>query len=155
MMSDGSPLPSLGETAILHRLGLVTSDEIPNLAARWLAADLVDTDSVRILAGENGRDPWTVEKLLADSLTESEIVPPTDAVSEERVAVDWVVSTWRMSHDTRWAIGTLARLGETSPAFDLGLFIGLDDEWNGCWGRLPGDLKADAVRELDRLAHGA
>jgi hypothetical protein len=42
---------------------------------------------------------------------------------------------WRHSSDTRWAIATLAHLGETNPDFDPGLFVGLDDEWSGGWGR--------------------
>jgi hypothetical protein len=65
-----------------------------------------------------------------------------------------VTTTWRESGDTRWAVATLARLGETDPEFDLGLFIGLDDEWNGGWGRLEPKLKAEAMHELDRLMHG-
>ena len=51
------------------------------------------------------------------------------------------------------AITTLARLGETYPDFDLGLFIGLDDEWNGGWGRLEPDLKAAAEQEIDHILH--
>lgn len=35
-----------------------------------------------------------------------------------------------------------------------GLFIGLDDEWNGGWGRPEPDLEAEAVQELDRLLYG-
>jgi hypothetical protein len=78
-----------------------------------------------------------------------------DPATVQRIAVDWVTLTWRESADTRWAVATLARLGETVPEFDLGLFVGLDDEWNGGWGRLEPDLKSTAMVELDRLLHGA
>jgi hypothetical protein len=37
------------------------------------------------------------------------------------------------------------------PDFDLDLFIGLDDEWNGGWGRLEPDLKAAAEQEIDHI----
>ncbi len=76
----------------------------------------------------------------------------TDAI--ERIALDWVTACWRRSGDTRWAVMTLARLGETYPEFDLGLFTGLDDEWNCGWGRLEPDLKAAARHELHALLRG-
>lgn len=67
MRSDGTPLPNLSETAVLHRLGLITTDQLPDLAARWLAADLVDTEAVRMLAGHDRHDPWALEQLLEDA----------------------------------------------------------------------------------------
>jgi hypothetical protein len=79
---------------------------------------------------------------------------PGDATTVQHIAVDWVTMTWRASGDTRWAVSTLARLGETDPEFDLGLFIGLDDEWSGGWGRLESDLQSAARHELHRLLHG-
>lgn len=154
MRSDGEPLPDLAETVVLRRLGLVRSDELPNLAARWLASAVVDTESVRMLAGEDPHDPWTLERLLAEAVSEANVVVPSGNAEAQRIAVDWVTATWRGSGDTRWAVRTLAQLGETDPEFDLGLFVGLDDEWNGGWGRLEPDLRADAMRELDRLTHG-
>ncbi len=154
MRSDGQPLPDLAETVVLHRLGLVRSDDLPNLAARWLASDVVDTESVRMLAGEDPDNPWTLERLLAEAVSEANVVVASDYAQVQGIAVDWVTAIWRVSGDTRWAVGTLARLGETDPEFDLGLFIGLDDEWNGGWGRLEPDLKAEAMHELGRLVHG-
>lgn len=50
-------------------------------------------------------------------------------------------------------VATLAHL-ETDPDFDLGLFIGLNDEWSGGWGRLDADLAQAAKQELGRLLHG-
>jgi hypothetical protein len=49
------------------------------------------------------------------------------------------------------AVAVLARLGETHYDWDLGLFVGFDDEWNSGWGRLEPDLKADAELQLDFL----
>ena len=154
MRSDGAPLPDLAETVVLHRLGLVLSDALPDIAARWLASDLLDTESVRMLAGEDPHDPWALERLLVEAVSEANVIVATDYREVQRIAVDWVTTTWRESRDTRWAVATLARLGESDPEFDLGLFIGLDDEWNGGWGRLKPDLKAEARQELERMLHG-
>jgi len=152
--SDGRVLPDLAETVVLYRLGLVRSDDLPDLAARWLAADLVDTEAVRMLAGHDPNDPWMLQKLLTDSILEAGVTVSTGASEVQDIAVAWITGTWRESGDTRWAVATLARLGETDPDFDLGLFIGLDDEWSGGWGRLESDLKAAAKGELERLTHG-
>jgi len=153
MHSDGAVLPDLSETVVLHRLGFVRSDDFPDLAARWLAADLGDSDAVRMLAGHHPNDPWMLEELLATAVAEANIQPPSSPAEVQRIAIDWVTSTWRISGDTRWAVATLARLGETHLEFDLGLFVGLDDEWNGSWGRLEPDLKAAANGELESFTH--
>ena len=154
MRSDGRVLPDLVETTVLHQLGLIRSDDLPDIAARWLAADVVDTESVRMLAGHNAHDPWALERLLADSVSEARMTVPATTDEQQRIAIDWVSMRWRDGRDTRWAVATLARLGETHFDFDLGLFVGLDDEWSGGWGRLEPHLKADAAAELDRLLHG-
>ena len=154
MWSDGPVLPDLAETVVLHRLLLVLSDELPDLAARWLASGLVDTGSVRRLAGCDPHDAWALERLLTECVAEAQVQVPSDAHTVQRIAVDWVTETWRQNQNTRWAVATLAHLGETEPDFDLGLFIGLDDEWSGGWGRLDQDLLHAAKQELGRLQHG-
>ncbi len=92
-----------------------------------------------------------LDQLLAEAAAETSATAPADPASLQAIAVDWVTATWRDNHDTRAAIATLARLGETYPDFDLGLFIGLDDEWNGGSGRLEPDLKAAAEEEIDHI----
>ncbi|KRF22671.1 hypothetical protein ASG91_14775 [Phycicoccus sp. Soil802] len=147
-------LPDLRETFVLYRLGFVRTDDLPDLAARWLAADVEDGDSVRLLAGNDPHDPAMLDTLIGDSVSEAGVIIPSDSTNLRDIAVDWVTSTWRHTDDTRWAVSTLARLGETYPGFDLGLWIGLDDEWNGEWGRLDPDLKAAAKNELNYFTHG-
>jgi hypothetical protein len=80
-------------------------------------------------------------------------LPPKDPAAEENIAVDWVTNNWREDRDTRAAVAVLARLGMTHFDWDLGLFVVLEDEWNGRWGRLEPDLKADAELQLDFLLH--
>jgi hypothetical protein len=151
MRSDGKALPDLAEAVVLHQLDLVSSDQLPGLAARWLALDVVDTESIRRLAGENSRGRWTIEQLLVESVSEADVAVPSDGAEAQRIAVDWVTTMWRESKDTRWAVGTLASLGERNLDFDLGFFIGLNDEWHGGWGRSQPDLWAEAEGELRRL----
>lgn len=153
MRSDGAPLPSLSETAVLHGLGLITTEQLPDLATRWLAADLIDTDSVRMLAGHDRHDPWALEQLLAAALREAHAELPQEPALIESVAVDYVTTRWRHDRNTPDAVATLARLGETHADFDLGLFIGFDDERNGGWGRLAPDLRAAAELEIERYLH--
>jgi hypothetical protein len=153
MQNDGCVLPSLAETVVLHRLGLIRTDELPMAAARWLAADGVDTESIRLLAGHDPHDPWELERLLVVAADAVRVIPPTDPAAEENIAVNWVTNNWREDRDTRGAVAVLARLGVTQYDWDLGLFVGLDDEWNSGWGRLEPDLKADAELQLDFLLH--
>lgn len=49
----------------------------------------------------------------------------------------------------RAAVDALAQLGETYLDVDLGLSVGLGDEWNGGWGRLEPDLTAKAQKEIN------
>lgn len=151
MRSDGRVLPDLTQTLVLRRLGLIRSDELPGLAARWLAADMTDTESSRILAGHSRHDPWGLDQLLSAVIDEAGAVAPVDPAAIRDIALAWVAVTWRDDKDTRAAVRTLARLGETRPDLDLGHFIGLDDEWAGRWGRLPPALKAEADQYLGEL----
>jgi hypothetical protein len=102
-----------------------------------------------MLAGHNPGDPWRLDQLLAEAAAETGTTAPDDPAALQAIALDWVASTWRDNHDTRAAIVTLARLGETHLDFDLGLFIGLDDEWGRGWGRLESNLRAAAEREFN------
>jgi len=122
---------------------------LPDLAARWLAAELVDTEAVRMLAGHDPNDPWMLDKLLRDSINEANVSVPSSPSVIEDIAVDWVASTWRETGETYWAVTTLARLAITEPGFDLGLFIGLEDEWGSGWGRSVPELVATAEAELE------
>jgi hypothetical protein len=153
MRSDGKPLPNLTETALLHKLGLIRTDQLPDLAARWLAGDLIDTEAVRMLAGHDSHEPWALEQLLA-ALREAQVELPQEPALIEKVLVDYVATTWRHDRDTRRAVSTLAFVGETNSDFDLGLFMGLEDEWSGGWGRLAPDLKAAAEEEINGYLHG-
>jgi hypothetical protein len=153
MKNDGRVLPNLAETVVLHRLGLIRTDQLPMVAARWLAADVVDSESIRLLASHDSHDPWELERLLVEATDEVGVAPSTNTAAEENIAVNWVTNNWREDGDTRAAVAVLARLGETHFDWDLGLFVGLDDEWSGHWGRLEPDLKADAKLQLDFFLH--
>jgi hypothetical protein len=91
--SDGAVLHDLVVTVVLHQLGLVRSDDLPGIAARWLASDVVDTQSVRLLAGHDPHDPWMLERLFADAVSEAKVEVPGDAATVQHIAVDWVTMT--------------------------------------------------------------
>lgn len=70
-MREAEWQPGPSETVVLRRLGLVRSDELPDIAAAWLAEDGPDTEAVRFLAGHDRDDPWGLDRLLADSIREA------------------------------------------------------------------------------------
>lgn len=55
--------------------------------------------------------------------------------------------------DTRTAVRALARVCEAHPELDLGVFSGLDDEWDGDWGRSRAEVAAAAALELGAVLH--
>lgn len=152
MHSDGHPLPDIAEAAVLKRLGLIRSDQLPDIAARWLADDMLDTESTRMLAGHDRHDPWALDKLFADSMVEAGTTEAEDIPTIERIAVAWVFAHIQTEADTRGAVRTLAAIFLANYDLDqLGQFDGLDDEWTGRWGRAPGELAADAREAMKEI----
>ena len=152
MRSDGRPLPDVAQTGVLRDLGLLRTDELPDVASRWLAVDLIDSENIRELAGTAKSDTWTIDGLLAAAINEARPEMHHSAGDRRQIALDWVVGHWRLDHDTKSAIKTLARLGENDPGLDLDFFIGLDDELQDDWGRSEQELIAEAAAEFNRLS---
>lgn len=156
---DGDALPTPAETVVLHDFLLVLSDALPDLAARWLAADTADTPAVRSLAGAERRDPWTVEGLLSTTVDELGLTVPSEATERRAIAVEWVARSWLRNRDTRNAVAVLCQLAITHPDANLGLdeFIGLDEEWGilGTWGRSREELESRATRLLTEFLREA
>lgn len=146
------PLPGLREAGVLHDLGVIRTDQLPDLAARWLATDTVDTEAVRMLAGHVRHDPEAIQRLMHDALQEAHVEPLQEPSAVRDVALKHISARWRLDHDTRGAVALLARLGEGRPDLHLDEFIGLDDEWTGGWGRLAREVEAAAEAKLSRSA---
>lgn len=146
-----SPGPT--EAALLYDLDLIGSEQLPALAAGWLAADVIDTASVRILAGHDPRDTDEARLLLEQVAREAAGRGHVEDRSALQVAVDWITARWRSDQDTRAAIRTLTSLSDRYPQFDLGLLVGLDAH-NGGWGTLPADLRAATTHEIGYFLHG-
>ncbi|TQL02674.1 hypothetical protein [Cellulomonas sp. SLBN-39] len=149
------PLPDLREAGALHDLGVIRTDQLPDLAARWLAADVVDSEAVRLLAGHARQDPEAIERLMRDALHEAQVEPLQGPSAAREVVLEHVSARWRLDHDTRGAVALLARLGESRPDLHLDEFIGLDDEWTGGWGRLAREVEAAAETTLSRSLPGS
>jgi hypothetical protein len=124
------------------------------IAARWLAADLVDTESVRMLAGEDPRDPWALERLLADSVSEANVTVPSDPQAVQRIAIDWVTTAGVRRETPAGLLRSLLISARHSPSSTLDCSWAWTMSWIGGWGRLEPDLKVEAMHELDRLLHG-
>jgi hypothetical protein len=112
--------------------------------------DAIPTSVIRQLhlRGAARHDPGGLDQLLGAAADEARTAAPDDPAVIQDIALTWVASRWLDDHDTRAAICTLARLGETNLDLNLGHFIGLDDEWSGGWGRLRPVLKAEADKTL-------
>lgn len=152
MRSDGRPLPDLAEVAVLKRLGLIRTDELPDIAARWLATDMLDTESTRMLAGHDKHDPWALDQLFAQTMVEAGTTEAQDIPRVERIAVDWVINHIQTDADIRAAVQTLDMLFVNSyDLASLGQFSGLDDEWAGRWGRLDTELAAEALSAMREI----
>ena len=124
MRSDGRALPDLTQTLVLRQLGLIRTDQLPDLAARWLAADMTDSPSTRMLAGHNPANPHGCPTSCCPK-AQQKPGPPHPQTPQYRSQSPSIGSpqpgaTTTTPGSHRYPAG----LGETYPDFDLGLFIG-------------------------------
>lgn len=152
-MKDGSRLksPTKAEVAALHVLDRIPTDAVPWWAAEWLAAG-DDGDSLRDLAGENGRDHWRIRSLLPQALAEMGVRLPATPVEAAAVVFSmWARECLFGGLDERSIAdavdGLFPALDYDAALYDqpLGGLYGLADEWQGGWGRTAEQLR-DVVR---------
>ena len=155
MISDGYVLPDPAEAAVLVEVGLVRTDELPGLAARWLAADVADTGACRMLAAHDRSDSWGLRDLLSDVLDEGEVDTATGVAKERAIIGEWVARRSLEDLDVRAAVRLLAGVGEARPELALGAFVDVDDEWRGGYFRSSAQLEQDAQAELRTFLEAA
>lgn len=144
--SDAAPSPSI--VAVWFALGVAASERVPWWSAQWLT-DGHDGPALRELAGLNGRDPHAVNDLLPAVMAEMGVEIPSTivaAVSEElRHAAELHLSG---QASARWVAQhveeIVPRAGYADEVLDLplGQLYGVEDEWEGRWGRPADELKA-------------
>jgi hypothetical protein len=129
-------------------LEILAVERAPWWAAQWLAEGH-DGQALRELADLNGTDPRAVRDLLPAALAEMGIELPSTrlaaATESLRDLADMLVSH---RADPRWVIQRVEQIIVQAHYDDevlnlpLGRLYGLDDEWEGGWGRTPAQLKA-------------
>lgn len=145
------PTPTPALVAAWLALDTLPTELVPMWAADWLAAGL-DGAALGRLAGLSGSDPHDVRDLLPEALAEAGAPVPPVTVATATVAYDHAA---RLCMDgfasERWVTQKVEELYVNS-GYDndlleppLGAVYGLDDEWEGGWGRTPDQL-ATAVR---------
>jgi hypothetical protein len=143
--------PGPAETAVLLTIGLVRTDDLPELAARWLADGTADTEAVRVLAGHVRDDHWALDQLMADVVEQLAVVVPVDPEDVSRIVLDHVAGEWAITGDTRRAVAVLSGLAQEDRGLMLGEdWVGLDDEWQGGWGRTVSQIRTVVQAELRR-----
>jgi hypothetical protein len=146
-----APTPTPTLVAAWLALNTLPTELVPMWTAHWLV-DGLDGPALRSLAGQSGSDPYAVRDLLPEALVEAGARIPAVNVATATVAYDHFA---RMCLDglasEHWVSQKVEELFVNS-GYDndllsppLGAVYGLDDEWEGGWGRTPEAL-AIAIR---------
>ncbi|MBE3011032.1 hypothetical protein IL992_17810 [Microbispora sp. NEAU-D428] len=116
-------------------------------AAHWLVQDL-DGETLRTLAGLDGRDPNEVRDVLAEALADTGTPMPSRSDAVKTVYTDMARCCLAGQVSERWLVSMIEQLviEEDDPgemlAAPLGALYGLDDEWGAGWGRTEPQLIA-------------
>jgi hypothetical protein len=146
MSQEEAPSPELVAAWVV--LEWVAVERAPWWAAHWLV-DGYDGAALRELAGLDGRDTRAVRDLLPLAFAEMSVVLPSVPEAASVVSFDdlarrclagaagerWVV---QVVEETAWRTG----YDPDVLALPLGRVYGIDDEWDGGWGRSVEELRA-------------
>ena len=142
-------------------LGMLATERTPWWAAQWLA-DGHDGEALRELAGLNGKDPHAVRDLVPAALAEMGVELPTTRVAAVIEAFcDLADMLLSRRTDARWVVKRVEQIivqtQYDDEVFDmpLGHLYGLDDEWEGGWGRTPEELKTEVEARCSEQLHVA
>ncbi|MBS2550377.1 hypothetical protein KGQ19_26250 [Catenulispora sp. NL8] len=145
--NDETPTPNI--VGAWFVLGAAASERVPWWAGQWLAEGH-DGPTLRELAGLNGRDPHAVTDLLPAALAELGVSMPTTVTAAASEAFRYTAELHLSGQaSARWVAQQveqiIIRTDYSNEVFDLplGLIYGVDDEWEGGWGRTVEELKAD------------
>jgi hypothetical protein len=143
---DQNHVPSPRAVAVWVVLEMIATECVPWWAAQWLA-ERHDGEALRELAGLNGKDPRAVRDLLTAALTEMGVeLPPTQAAAALEAFHDLAEMLVSRRADAQWVAKRVEQIVVQTQYDDevldmpLGHLYGLDDEWDGGWGRTAAEL---------------
>lgn len=147
-------IPSPVQGAALRHLRMLSTDEMPMLAAHWLVE--YDSPALRRLAGLDPTDGWLIDQVWPEVLAELGV----DEVSGERAwdhAVSAQFARWRAGERSITEVMSQvirAYIENDYPRYvpEAGHLYGLDDELGGGWGRKPEEVLAEAEQTLTEWA---
>lgn len=141
--------PSPHAVAVWLVLGMLATERTPWWAAQWLA-DGHDGEALRELAGLNGKDTHAARDLLPAALAEMGVeLPLTHVAAVIEAFRDLADMLLARRTDAQWVVKRVEQIIVQAQYDDevlnmpLGHLYGLDDEWEGGWGRTPAELKAE------------
>jgi len=142
-------VPSPHAVAVWLVLETLAVERTPWWAAQWLA-DGHDGHALRELAGLNGKDSHAVRDLLPTALAEMGVETlPTCLAAATASFHDLAEMLLACRIGPRWVVKRVAQIivqaqyDEDVLNLPLGRLYGLEDEWEGGWGRTSADLKAE------------
>ena len=117
---------------------MLRTDELPMLAARWLADH--DSESLVRLAGLDGSEGWLIDQLWPEVLADLGVEAAASQESLWNRAVAWQVAAWRAGDRNLEDIATVVLRaahdeGFPDAAWGGGHLSGLEVELVGGWGR--------------------
>lgn len=152
-VDDSGVLPTVRQAHVGRELGFVVTSDLPDLAARWLAAGL-DTPLLRELAGHARSDAWGLDDLWRRVLEELP-GPAVDGASPggELAGVEWLpVELARWSRREVSAAHLTSRLLALQQEGQLHAVAGLDElvfveelRWAPSATREASDQERDAI----------
>lgn len=121
---------------------------MPWWAAEWLVQGF-DGEALRALAGLNGDDPRAIHDVLVEALAEAGTTATMSDVEAARITFIDPARQWQANRLTEVGViravdQVLAKVMYCTEVIELplGQLYGLDDEWDGDWGRPQAELEA-------------
>jgi hypothetical protein len=147
-------IPNPEQGAALRQLRMLRTDEVPMLAAHWLAD--FDSPMLRRLAGLSASEGWLIDQLWPEVLADLGV---NEASGEQEwdLAISFQLAAWRSGERTTTDVMSQvirAYIENDYPRYapEAGHLYGLDDELAGEWGRAHEDVLAEAEQTLTEWA---
>jgi hypothetical protein len=146
VLGDREAVPAPQVVAAWLSLGLVDVRRLPWWAAEWLAEGL-DGEALRTLAGLSADDPPAIHHVLVEALAEAGLPATLSDVQAAGIAFMDLALRWEANRLSEVGViraveQILAKVTYNADVIELplGQLYGLDDEWDGGWGRTQSEL---------------